>query len=86
MALLAHAPVRRFLDRWVLNVIISLISQKGGFGKSAVARLLGVEFSKAGWTVKIADLLGARHHHSMEGQARPGRHPAGDCRREVPYS
>ena len=36
--------------------IISLISQKGGVGKSAVARLLGVEFTKAGWTVKIADL------------------------------
>ena len=37
-------------------MIISLISQKGGVGKSAVARLLGVEFTKAGWSVKIADL------------------------------
>ena len=37
-------------------MIISLISQKGGVGKSAVARLLGVEFTKAGWNVKIADL------------------------------
>jgi chromosome partitioning protein len=35
---------------------ISLISQKGGVGKSAVARLLAVEFTKAGWSVKIADL------------------------------
>jgi chromosome partitioning protein len=40
----------------MLAVIISLISQKGGVGKSAVARLLGVEFTKAGWNVKIADL------------------------------
>jgi len=37
-------------------MILSLISQKGGVGKSAMARLLGVEFSKAGWSVKIADL------------------------------
>src|SRR3954453_20016089 len=37
-------------------VIISLISQKGGVGKSALARLLAVEFIRAGWSVKIADL------------------------------
>lgn len=37
-------------------MILSLISQKGGVGKSALARLLAVEFAKAGWSVKIADL------------------------------
>lgn len=37
-------------------MIISLISQKGGVGKSALARLLAVEFAKAGWSTKIADL------------------------------
>lgn len=37
-------------------MIISLISQKGGVGKSALARLLAVEITKAGWTAKIADL------------------------------
>ena len=37
-------------------MIISLISQKGGVGKSAIARLLAVEFMRAGWSVKIADL------------------------------
>ena len=37
-------------------MIISLISQKGGVGKSALARLLAVEFARAGWSVKIADL------------------------------
>lgn len=36
--------------------IIALISQKGGVGKSALARLLAVEFQRAGWLVKIADL------------------------------
>lgn len=37
-------------------MIISLISQKGGVGKSALARLLAVEFARAGWGVKVADL------------------------------
>ena len=37
-------------------MIISLISQKGGVGKSSIARLLAVEVARAGWTVKIADL------------------------------
>ena len=37
-------------------MIISLISQKGGVGKSALARLLAVEIAKAGWIAKIADL------------------------------
>jgi chromosome partitioning protein len=36
--------------------IISLLSQKGGVGKSGLARLLAVEFVRAGWEVKIADL------------------------------
>ena len=37
-------------------MIISLISQKGGVGKSALARLIAVAFAKAGWNVKIGDL------------------------------
>jgi chromosome partitioning protein len=39
-----------------MSTIISLISQKGGVGKSGIARLLAVEFVRAGWSVKIADL------------------------------
>jgi chromosome partitioning protein len=39
-----------------MGSIISLISQKGGVSKSAIARLLAVEFARAGWSVKIADL------------------------------
>jgi chromosome partitioning protein len=39
-----------------MSTIISLISQKGGVGKSGIARLLAVEFMRAGWSVKIADL------------------------------
>lgn len=37
-------------------MIIALISQKGGVGKSALARLLAVEFARGGWSTKIADL------------------------------
>ena len=37
-------------------MIISLISQKGGVGKSALGGLLAVENAKAGWAAKIADL------------------------------
>lgn len=37
-------------------MIISLISEKGGVGKSALARLMAVVFANAGWSVKIADL------------------------------
>mgnify|MGYP003700760863 CR=1 FL=1 len=37
-------------------MIVSLISQKGGVGKSALARLLAVEFTRGGWQTKIADL------------------------------
>ncbi len=37
-------------------MIISLISQKGGVGKSSLARLIAVEYAKSGWSVKIADL------------------------------
>lgn len=37
-------------------MIISLVSQKGGVGKSTLARVIATEFRKAGWEVKIADL------------------------------
>src|SRR4051794_37335074 len=37
-------------------VTIGVISQKGGVGKSTVARLIAREFAQAGWNVKIADL------------------------------
>jgi len=36
--------------------IIGVVSQKGGVGKSTVARLIAREYSAAGWNVKIADL------------------------------
>lgn len=37
-------------------MIISLINQKGGVGKSALARALSVEFARNSWKVHVADL------------------------------
>jgi chromosome partitioning protein len=36
--------------------IVAMVSQKGGVGKSTLARLLAREFASEGWNVKIADL------------------------------
>jgi chromosome partitioning protein len=36
--------------------IIAMVSQKGGVGKSTLARLLAREFAAQGWNVKICDL------------------------------
>lgn len=37
-------------------MIISLLNQKGGVGKSSLARALAVEFARNGWAVHVADL------------------------------
>lgn len=37
-------------------MIVGVISQKGGVGKSTVGRLIAREYAAAGWNVKIADL------------------------------
>ncbi len=37
------------------NLIIACLSQKGGVGKSTLARLLARTYAVSGWTVKIAD-------------------------------
>jgi chromosome partitioning protein len=37
-------------------VVIGIVSQKGGVGKSTIARLLAREYAHAGWQAKIADL------------------------------
>ena len=39
-----------------MTLLIGMISQKGGVGKSTLARLLAREYAQAGWQVKIADL------------------------------
>lgn len=55
-------------------MIISFISQKGGVGKSTLARLAAVELAAAGWRAMIADLDTAQGtstewHRIREGEA-----------------
>jgi chromosome partitioning protein len=38
-----------------MPVVVSAISQKGGVGKSAVARLVAREYAASGWAVRVAD-------------------------------
>jgi chromosome partitioning protein len=37
-------------------VIISVVSQKGGVGKSSISRTLAVEFTRSGWSTLLADI------------------------------
>jgi chromosome partitioning protein len=39
-----------------MAIIIGIVSQKGGVGKSTIARLVAREFAAQGWQVKIGDL------------------------------
>lgn len=39
-----------------MTLQIGAVSQKGGVGKSSIARLIAREYAAAGWDVKIADL------------------------------
>jgi len=37
-------------------MIVAVVSQKGGVGKSSLSRTLSVEFTRAGWNVLLADI------------------------------
>ena len=39
-----------------MPIVIGVVSQKGGVGKSSVARMIAREFAHSGWDVKIADM------------------------------
>lgn len=39
-----------------MAIKIAVVSQKGGVGKSTLSRLLGVEYARQNWEVKIADM------------------------------
>src|ERR1017187_8881791 len=40
----------------LMTLLIGMVSQKGGVGKSTLARLIAREYAQAGWNVKIVDL------------------------------
>src|ERR1017187_8719970 len=40
----------------LMTLLIGVVSQKGGVGKSTCARLIAREYAQAGWNVKIGDL------------------------------
>jgi chromosome partitioning protein len=56
-----------------MAVLVGLVSQKGGVGKSTLARLVAREYATAGWNVKIADLDTAQGT-SFNWQARRLQH------------
>ena len=39
-----------------MAIKIGVVSQKGGVGKSTLARMIACEYAEAGWEVKIADM------------------------------
>jgi len=39
-----------------MTLMVGMVSQKGGVGKSTLARLVAREYANSGWQVKIADL------------------------------
>jgi len=43
-----------------MTVVLGVVSQKGGVGKSTLARLIAREYAAAGWKVKLADLDAAQ--------------------------
>ena len=57
--------------------IVAMVSQKGGVGKSTLARLLAREFAAQGWNVKIADLDISQgtsfewHARRLQGRVEP---------------
>jgi chromosome partitioning protein len=52
-----------------MTVVVSAVSQKGGVGKSAVARLLAREYAASGWIVRLAD-FDVKQMTSVEWAAR----------------
>ena len=56
-----------------MTLFLGIVSQKGGVGKSTLARLIAKEFATAGWRVKIA-ALDIAQGTSFNWQARRLQH------------
>jgi chromosome partitioning protein len=61
-----------------MAVVVGMVSQKGGVGKSTLSRLVAREYALAGWTVKIADLdiSQGTSFHWQSRRLRAGIEPA----------
>ncbi|GFO73268.1 chromosome partitioning protein [Bathymodiolus japonicus methanotrophic gill symbiont] len=53
-----------------IKMIISLLNQKGGVGKSSLARALAVEFARNKWAVHVADLDGKQQTSFLWAERR----------------
>ena len=51
-----HVSMINLEEKSGLAIIVSMVSQKGGVGKSTLARLLAREFATQDWRVNFADL------------------------------
>lgn len=59
-------------------MIISLLSQKGGVGKSSLARTIAVEYTRSGWKTLLADIdssQGTSNRWSEARRAKAGIEP-----------
>jgi chromosome partitioning protein len=63
--------------------IIGIVSQKGGVGKSTIARLLAREFADHGWSVKIADMDAYQGTSFYWTQRRAANHLLPEIRTEA---
>ncbi len=53
-----------------MSILVGVLSQKGGVGKSMVARLLATEYVRIGWNTLIADMDGSQSTSSEWSQRR----------------
>lgn len=51
-------------------MIISLLSQKGGVGKSSLARTIAVEYTRSGWKTLLADIDSSQTTSNRWSEAR----------------
>lgn len=57
--------------------VIGVVSQKGGVGKSTIARMIACEYARADWNVKLADMDASQgtsfqwHSRRIENQVEP---------------
>lgn len=39
-----------------MSIVVGVVAQKGGVGKSTLARMIAVEYARSGWNTRIADM------------------------------